>query len=79
MADGSDKHHSGPEHFLPLAEDGFAQIRFCGCDMVHLGVGPVTVRLSTEAFSGLAARVAEAQRQLERLHGTKAPLSLVRS
>lgn len=71
MADGT--HDSRSTHFISLAEDSFAQIRLCGCDMVHLGVGPVTLRLSMEAFSGLAGRMQEALRQLERLTGSKAP------
>ncbi len=48
----------------PLARLGVAHIDLCDCGMVYLGVGPVTVKLSREAFDQLVQGVRVAERAL---------------
>lgn len=47
-----------------LARRGVAHIDRCGCGMIQLGIGPVTVKLSLEAFVQVAEGVREAQCRL---------------
>lgn len=48
----------------PLARNGVAHIDLCDCGMIYFGVGPVTVKLSREAFEQVARGVFDAERTL---------------
>jgi hypothetical protein len=48
----------------PLARQGVAHIDLCDCGMIYFGVGPVTVKLSRDAFDQLARGVVAAERAL---------------
>jgi hypothetical protein len=48
----------------PLARLGVAHIDLCDCGMVYFGVGPVTVKLSKEAFEQVFQGVVAAERAL---------------
>jgi len=48
----------------PLARSGVAHIDLCDCGMIYFGVGPVTVKLSREAFEQVARGVFDAERSL---------------
>jgi hypothetical protein len=48
-----------------LAEcPGLGRIRLCGCDTVHLSLGPVTITLAPDAFVQAAVLVRHALDQL---------------
>lgn len=50
---------------LTLAErPGLGQVRICGCNAIHLSVGPVTITLSPEAFAETAILIREAMESL---------------
>ncbi len=44
--------------------NGLGRIHLCGCNSVHLKIGPVTVCLAPEAFAQAALMVREAMEQL---------------
>lgn len=48
----------------PLARHGVAHIDLCDCGMVYFGVGPITVKLSREAFEQVLEGVRLAERAL---------------
>ncbi len=48
----------------PLARLGVAHIDLCDCGMIYFGVGPVTVKLSKEAFEQVARGVRAAEQAL---------------
>lgn len=43
---------------------GLGRIRLCGCDSVHLSLGPVTITLAPDAFVQAAVLVRHAMEQL---------------
>lgn len=47
-----------------LAATDFAVVEECSCGSIHLTVGPVTLRLTTEALPMLASVVGDAARTL---------------
>ena len=48
----------------PLARSGVTHIDLCDCGMVYFGIGPVTVKLSREAFEQVVRGVLAAERTL---------------
>jgi hypothetical protein len=52
------------KHRKELARIGVAQVEICDCGMIYLGVGPVTVKLSPEAFEQVVKGVNLAERAL---------------
>lgn len=58
----------------PLARLGVAHIDLCDCGMVYFGVGPVTVKLSREAFEQVVQGVIAAERALTQPAAQLAPL-----
>jgi hypothetical protein len=53
---------------LVLSEqEGFGQIYMCGCNSVHMNVGPVTVKLSPKAFAQMAILVRKAMEGLDQI------------
>ena len=52
------------DHQIELARMGVTQISHSRCGMIHLGIGPVTVKLSPEAFAQLAKGVMKAHQAL---------------
>ena len=50
---------------------GLGRIYLCGCDSVHLKVGPVTVCLAPEAFAQTAKMIREAMEQLAKISASK--------
>lgn len=53
---------------LVLAEQtGFGRIYICGCNSIHMNVGPVTVNLSPEAFGQMAIMVRKAMEELNQI------------
>lgn len=48
-----------------LAKQGVTQIEQCGCGMLSVGIGPVTVKLSPQAFAQLVDGIREADRKLQ--------------
>lgn len=50
---------------LMLAErPGLGQVRICGCDSVHLSIGPMTILLAPDAFAQAAILIQEAMESL---------------
>ncbi|QNI37477.1 hypothetical protein [Edaphobacter albus] len=50
---------------LILAEHaGLGEVRICGCNSIHLRVGPVTITLAPEAFAQTAILIREAMESL---------------
>ena len=48
-----------------LAErNGLGHIHLCGCNSIHLSIGPVTVCLAPEAFAQAAIMIRDAMAQL---------------
>ena len=48
-----------------LAErPGIGAIRLCGCNCIHLSIGPVTINMAPEMFSQTAALVKQAMETL---------------
>lgn len=54
-----------------LAEAAIGSIEICSCGSIHVGVGPVVVRVEVAAFLAFAAVVAQAR---ARLCGELAPM-----
>jgi hypothetical protein len=55
-----------------LAEcPGLGRIRLCGCDAVHLSLGPVTITLAPDAFVQAAVLVRHALDQLTEIAAVK--------
>ena len=65
MEDTRDRSHDDKGHYEEIARFGITLIKTCGCGMVHLGIGPVTVKLTREAFGQVAEGVQQARRLLE--------------
>jgi len=57
----------------PLSKNKTCRIETCNCGLVHLHLGPFSLRLSLKNFAGL---VATAQRALETLEGRKEEVAL---
>ena len=52
---------------MSLAEQGCCEILLCPrCNAVHLHIGPVSFKLSTEAFRQVSAAMAEAEEAVRR-------------
>lgn len=50
---------------LTLAEHpGLGEVRICGCNSIHVHVGPVTITLAPEAFAQTAILIREAMEAL---------------
>jgi hypothetical protein len=48
-----------------LAErTGLGAVRLCGCNSIHLSVGPVTINLAVEAFAQTATLIKQAMETL---------------
>ncbi len=64
----------------PLARQGVTHIDLCDCGMIYFGVGPVTVKLTKEAFEQVTQGVLAAQRTLAAPQGSapKAGSNIVR-
>ncbi len=43
---------------------GLGKVRLCGCNSIHLSIGPVTVTLAPEAFAQTAILIRKAMEQL---------------
>ncbi len=54
----------GDEHFEEITRVGVTLIKTCGCGMVHLGIGPVTVKLTRDAFRQVADGVRQAESRI---------------
>lgn len=51
-----------------LAQAGVGQVLLCGhCGQVHLQLGPVTLRLTVEAYGEMASLVESARQRLQAL------------
>ncbi len=48
---------------------GLGQVRLCGCNSIHLSIGPVTVSLTPEAFAQAAILIRNAMEQLNEIVG----------
>jgi hypothetical protein len=58
---------------LVLAErSGLGRVHLCGCNSVHLKIGPVSISLSPEAFAQASMMMRQAAEQLARLEMTRA-------
>ena len=52
---------------MSLAEQGCCEILLCPqCNAVHLIIGPISFKLSTEAFRQVSAAMAEAEEAVRR-------------
>lgn len=51
-------------HFEPIYRHGVLEVRGCRCGMIHLGVGPVTLKLTRDAFDQVLVGMKEAGRRL---------------
>lgn len=50
---------------LTLAEHlGLGEVRICGCNSIHVHIGPVTITLAPEAFAQTAILIREAMESL---------------
>ncbi len=59
-------------HNVTLAEHpGLGQVRLCGCNAVHLTIGPVTMTIAPEAFLQVATLVRNAMEELETISETR--------
>lgn len=71
------------DHFKEVYRLGIAQVRACDCGMLHLGIGPVTVKLTAEAFAQVLSAMQGAQAKLGEAAAKPAaaqpPLRLVES
>jgi hypothetical protein len=47
-----------------LARQGVVHVDLCDCGMIYFGIGPVTVKLSKEAFEQVVRGAAAAERAL---------------
>ncbi|CAN5725705.1 hypothetical protein BH10ACI4_BH10ACI4_19340 [soil metagenome] len=57
---------------------GLGQVRLCGCNTVHLSIGPMTLNLAPEAFAQAATLMRKAMEQLsEVLDAQKTELEAV--
>lgn len=52
-------------HKTDLVRNKALQITHCSCGMIQLHMGPVSLRISEAAFSGLADAMTQARLQLE--------------
>lgn len=59
-----------------LAESPVGFVELCSCGSVHVGVGPITMRIDIGAFERFAAMVEEARRKLQ--HATVSPEAAAR-
>ncbi len=64
------------EHFREIFRAGIARIQACDCGMVHLGIGPVTVKLTPEAFTQALQAMLQAERLMNEAAGRPAVPSL---
>lgn len=46
---------------------GLGRVHMCGCESVHLRVGPITICLSPEVFAQTSIMIREAMEQLARM------------
>ena len=67
------EHHDLKE----IHHQGVLRVRVCGCGVVHLGIGPVTVQVTAEAFDQVLAGLEEAKRVLGRGSRRPAPPPLI--
>ena len=49
---------------------GLGRVRLCGCNSVHLSLGPVTLNLEPQAFAQVVTLMRDAMEQLEEIAGT---------
>jgi hypothetical protein len=55
-----------------LAEcPGLGRVRICGCNSVHLSIGPVTLNLEPEAFAQVATLIRNAMTELAEITGAE--------
>jgi hypothetical protein len=50
---------------------GLGAVRLCGCNTIHLSIGPITLALAPEAFAQAATLMQEAAEQLQKIVETK--------
>jgi hypothetical protein len=48
-----------------IVEDGVAKIEHCVCGMIHVSVGPITVRLDPNTFEAVSTSFATAMEKLK--------------
>lgn len=58
-----------PSHKKPcqrdlLAHRGICQVEICSCGMLHLSIGPVTLRLDTDGYRDILELLEETDRKL---------------
>ena len=51
-------------HGTVLSDENLTAVRACGCGVIHLTIGALTMNLTTGAFSSLARALARAARDL---------------
>jgi hypothetical protein len=54
---------------------GLGRVRLCGCESIHLSIGPVTLNLEQGAFQQLAVLMAAAVEQLAKTQESKEGLA----
>ena len=55
-----------------LAEQpGLGRIYLCGCESIHMTIGPVTVNLSPEAFAKVSAMICKAMGEMSGAEGSQ--------
>jgi hypothetical protein len=50
---------------------GLGAVKLCGCNTIHLSIGPVTMALAPEAFAQAAALMQDAVAQMHKINETR--------